>query len=470
MRRQEWWANVSILSRNSRRLNGGLVCGSPCGWQSRLPASSSAMSGPRRRNSFSTSRTTLTAASIHAQPQRWQTPPIRGGYDQGWVTFVVKDGHCAPITPRSAWRLISRSGELSYMTYAGTTAPPGSFYIKTDELVEIEATTIPAPVEHLPALQPQPDAAISPPVPSVLPPEEEVSPLAGAPSPTAPGSEPGPVTRSHTTGGYIHPPEERRRPAPRTAEVQSPIPPPAALPQSPEAAPTLPATTPGSGSNGLIVVIALVGAFLLLRRLFRKPIGRKTRREPKVGPAATRTRAARASEPAGPAAAKSGTLAVWHAKSSVVTVAGHTIGGGMVYVGAQHPSAPGGSPCFIDPALDVARSDPDTAGSGMPYWPSYARIPPRCRLAYLGWLASGRSDPAVGIGYVFLFFYGLERRLFVTGTDRQRHRTSWRRWHAYAGFTAAMGRLGATAGACWRRSRPGASSTTEARSRRSRPI
>ncbi len=49
----------------------------------------------------------------------------------------------------------------------------------------------------------------------------------------------------------------------------------------------------------------------------------------------------------------------------------------------------------------------------MPYWPSYAEIDPRSRLAYLQWLASGRSDPTIGLGHVFLFFYGLERRLFA---------------------------------------------------------
>jgi hypothetical protein len=49
----------------------------------------------------------------------------------------------------------------------------------------------------------------------------------------------------------------------------------------------------------------------------------------------------------------------------------------------------------------------------MNYWPSYSQISPEARRAYLGWLSTGRKDPSVGIGYVFLFFYGLERRLFV---------------------------------------------------------
>jgi hypothetical protein len=49
----------------------------------------------------------------------------------------------------------------------------------------------------------------------------------------------------------------------------------------------------------------------------------------------------------------------------------------------------------------------------MGYWPSYASIPPECRAAYLQWLLDGRRAPRAYIGYVFLYFYGLERRLLV---------------------------------------------------------
>lgn len=53
----------------------------------------------------------------------------------------------------------------------------------------------------------------------------------------------------------------------------------------------------------------------------------------------------------------------------------------------------------------------------MPYWPSYSDIPSVARRTYLQWLAGGRVDPMIGVGYVFLFFYGLERRLFVDGAQ-----------------------------------------------------
>ena len=46
----------------------------------------------------------------------------------------------------------------------------------------------------------------------------------------------------------------------------------------------------------------------------------------------------------------------------------------------------------------------------MDYWPSYSHLAPASRAAYLDWLEAGRPGGAY-IGYVFLFFYGIERRV-----------------------------------------------------------
>jgi uncharacterized tellurite resistance protein B-like protein len=86
----------------------------------------------------------------------------------------------------------------------------------------------------------------------------------------------------------------------------------------------------------------------------------------------------------------------------------------MVYMGRGLRAATGSpEPALLDPALQVDRRDPDWAGQGLDYWPSYDSIPPASRAAYLTWLAGGRSHPSVPIGYVFLFFYGLERLALV---------------------------------------------------------
>lgn len=70
-------------------------------------------------------------------------------------------------------------------------------------------------------------------------------------------------------------------------------------------------------------------------------------------------------------------------------------------------------PALIDPRLPVNPRTPDYAGAKMGYWPSYSSIPADCRAAYLHWLLDGRRAPGAYIGYVFLYFYGLERRLLV---------------------------------------------------------
>lgn len=116
----------------------------------------------------------------------------------------------------------------------------------------------------------------------------------------------------------------------------------------------------------------------------------------------------------------------WHGPGERVDVAGITIADGMVYVGRFLPAYPSAAtwqsepdPSLINPELEVARSDADTAGATMTYWPSYSDIQPSARRAYLQWLASGKSDPQAYIGYVFLYFYGLERRLLIDRPSRE---------------------------------------------------
>jgi len=106
--------------------------------------------------------------------------------------------------------------------------------------------------------------------------------------------------------------------------------------------------------------------------------------------------------------------AVWVPPGKSIKVKDYVIPGGMVYVGTRLPTEgahPRVDPCLINPQLRIAASNPDYEGRGMGYWPSYSNILPDCRAAYLEWLAGDRRDPNACIGYVFLFFYGLERRV-----------------------------------------------------------
>ena len=104
----------------------------------------------------------------------------------------------------------------------------------------------------------------------------------------------------------------------------------------------------------------------------------------------------------------------WLPKGGVMRVAGRDVAGGMVYFGRSMPCAGGYrqvEPALVDPSLPVASGASDREGAGMPYWPSYSEIGPASRAAYLEWLTGGRSSQEFGIGYVYLFFYGLERRV-----------------------------------------------------------
>lgn len=111
----------------------------------------------------------------------------------------------------------------------------------------------------------------------------------------------------------------------------------------------------------------------------------------------------------------SGKPARWYSAGASVSVQGYDITGGLIYVGETLLDTSGyaNDACLINSKLKASPAEPWDGGDEMSYWPQYARISPKCRGAYLKWLTGGRSEPEANIGYVFLFFYGLERRLFV---------------------------------------------------------
>lgn len=106
--------------------------------------------------------------------------------------------------------------------------------------------------------------------------------------------------------------------------------------------------------------------------------------------------------------------AVWVPASSLVKVWGHRIGG-LVYVGSGLTTGPKArlENSLINPALAV-RAPLDRNASPPPpsYCPSYQELSPIQRFVYLQWLGSDRSAN-VDIRCVLLYFFGLERRLFV---------------------------------------------------------
>lgn len=108
------------------------------------------------------------------------------------------------------------------------------------------------------------------------------------------------------------------------------------------------------------------------------------------------------------------TRAKWLVAGEAFELAGLRVSGGMVYVGLNLVAANGRQePAVINPNLRVAKEHVDISVRRTQYWPSYSEVDPEARRAYLQWLVSGRRDPVADIAYVFLFFYGLERRALV---------------------------------------------------------
>ena len=116
---------------------------------------------------------------------------------------------------------------------------------------------------------------------------------------------------------------------------------------------------------------------------------------------------------------------MWIPQGQAVSVGGVTIPGGMVYFGTSLKTHNGSiDPCLIDPSKEVAARGDYTARD-LGSWPSYSNISNMARRAYLNWLAGGRSDPAANVGYVDLFFYGLERRALIDITNEPESRNDW---------------------------------------------
>lgn len=100
----------------------------------------------------------------------------------------------------------------------------------------------------------------------------------------------------------------------------------------------------------------------------------------------------------------------WHPSDSSFTVGNFRVGG-LVYTGKTERYGPN-SKHIINPALRVSATPLPYSERALPYWPDYSEISPSARATYLAWLASGRRAPEADVGYMFLFFYGLEYRFF----------------------------------------------------------
>ena len=104
----------------------------------------------------------------------------------------------------------------------------------------------------------------------------------------------------------------------------------------------------------------------------------------------------------------------WIPPSEKTEIKGRTIPG-MVYI-SEVPLGYDSEPSAIARSLSADRN-PVTIEE-LPYYPSYGTLTPSQRGFYLDWLARGRRDSLpdeLPTGYLFLFFYGIERRILMDG-------------------------------------------------------
>jgi len=91
---------------------------------------------------------------------------------------------------------------------------------------------------------------------------------------------------------------------------------------------------------------------------------------------------------------------VWIPQGRTVEKDGHSIPGGLIYVGRGLKTVGGWKtePALINLSLKIDGNSPDRAGSNMDYWPSFSQMHPASRAAYFEWLVTGRKDPNAYIG------------------------------------------------------------------------
>lgn len=105
----------------------------------------------------------------------------------------------------------------------------------------------------------------------------------------------------------------------------------------------------------------------------------------------------------------------WIQPGESVMIKGTAIEGGLFYLGGKLSSVDGygTDAALIDDYLKVHDNPMTYSDDSLGYWPKYSTISSKCRGAFLSWLASDRNNPDVPLGYVFIYFYGLERRVLI---------------------------------------------------------
>ena len=104
----------------------------------------------------------------------------------------------------------------------------------------------------------------------------------------------------------------------------------------------------------------------------------------------------------------------WFGRGERITLGAYRLQEPMVYVSEGNPREDEAS--CIDVSLDVGQTMP-APGIRFKTHLSYALLSPNQRANYLQWLSHGRTSAPDDIGFAYLFFCGLERRLLMDQQD-----------------------------------------------------
>lgn len=114
-----------------------------------------------------------------------------------------------------------------------------------------------------------------------------------------------------------------------------------------------------------------------------------------------------------PEKSKNKTKGQWIKARQEISIGSKTIANGLFYYGGVLKGERfGETECsLVDDGLFIKDAEYNFVDNSLGYWPSFYSLSPMCRGAYIDWLASKRDAPDVPIGYLFLYFYGLEKRI-----------------------------------------------------------
>ena len=126
----------------------------------------------------------------------------------------------------------------------------------------------------------------------------------------------------------------------------------------------------------------------------------------------------------------------WIPPNESISIGNYCIPSGMIYVSDGETSAAEASCINLRKPIGQPASG---IAARLSYYPQYMYLSADQRATYLEWLAADRrdEDPASReLGYIFLFFYGLERRLLVDkGQDQEVVAEIVRLLHHYGTYT-----------------------------------